>query len=181
MQCRRPKFNPWGRKIPWRREWLPTPLFLPGEFHGQGGLAGYSPWGWLEIHFYISVYSFIQQVFVDYLLLASMGWALFSAWKATAMNKIQSLLSRSLHFRREDVLISLGHHNKLAQNGWLAPTEIYVLTSLEPRNKGVSRAMLLLKALVENSWLWLHNLSLCLLHTAFPVCRLLCYLLPGHF
>ena len=30
--------------IPWRREWLPTPVFLPGEFHGQWSLAGYSPW-----------------------------------------------------------------------------------------------------------------------------------------
>ena len=29
----------------WRRKWQPTPLFLPGEFHGQGSLAGYSPWG----------------------------------------------------------------------------------------------------------------------------------------
>ena len=33
LQCRRPRFNPWVRKIPWRREWLPTPIFLPGEFH----------------------------------------------------------------------------------------------------------------------------------------------------
>ena len=32
-------------KVPWRREWLPTPVFLPGEFHGQRSLAGYSPWG----------------------------------------------------------------------------------------------------------------------------------------
>ena len=31
-------------KIPWRREWLYTPVFLPGEFHGQRNLAGYSPW-----------------------------------------------------------------------------------------------------------------------------------------
>ena len=30
---------------PMEREWLPTPVFLPGEFHGQGSLAGYSPWG----------------------------------------------------------------------------------------------------------------------------------------
>ena len=93
------------------------------------------------------------------------------------MNKTQSLLSRSLHFRREDVLISLGYHNKLAQNGWLAPTEIYVLTGLETRNEGISRAMLLLKAPGENSWLWLADLSLCLLHMAFPVCLLLPYLL----
>ena len=32
-------------KIPWRRTWQPTPAFLPGEFHGQRSLAGYSPWG----------------------------------------------------------------------------------------------------------------------------------------
>ena len=34
-----------GQKIPWRRKWQPTPVFLPGEFHGQRSLAGYSPWG----------------------------------------------------------------------------------------------------------------------------------------
>ena len=32
----RPWFDPWVRKICWRREWLPTPIVLPGEFHGQG-------------------------------------------------------------------------------------------------------------------------------------------------
>ena len=31
-------------KIPWRRKWQPTPVFLPGKFHGQRSLAGYSPW-----------------------------------------------------------------------------------------------------------------------------------------
>jgi len=34
LQSRRPRFNPWVRKIPWRREWQPTPVFLPGDFHG---------------------------------------------------------------------------------------------------------------------------------------------------
>ena len=34
--------------FPWRREWLPTSVFLPGEFQGQGSLAGYSPWGHKE-------------------------------------------------------------------------------------------------------------------------------------
>ena len=33
------------RKIPWRRGWLPTPIVLPGEVHGQRSLVGYSPWG----------------------------------------------------------------------------------------------------------------------------------------
>ena len=39
------RFDPWVRKIPWRRKWEPTPVFLPGESHGQRSLAGYSPWG----------------------------------------------------------------------------------------------------------------------------------------
>ena len=34
LQCRRPGFNPWAGKIPWRRERLPTPVFWPGEFPG---------------------------------------------------------------------------------------------------------------------------------------------------
>ena len=38
----------WVRKTPWWREWLPTSLFLPGEFHGKRSLAGYSPWGCKE-------------------------------------------------------------------------------------------------------------------------------------
>ena len=35
---------PGSGRSPWRREWLPTPVFFPGEFHGQRSLAGYSPW-----------------------------------------------------------------------------------------------------------------------------------------
>ena len=34
----------WVGKIPWRMEWQPTPVFLPGEFHRQRSLAGYIPW-----------------------------------------------------------------------------------------------------------------------------------------
>ena len=45
LQCGRPGFHPWVWKIPWRKEWQPTPVFLPGEFHGQRSQAGYSPWG----------------------------------------------------------------------------------------------------------------------------------------
>ena len=50
-QCRyhrRPGFNSWVRKIPWRRKWQPTPVFLPGESYGQRSLVGYSPWGCRE-------------------------------------------------------------------------------------------------------------------------------------
>ena len=43
--CRRCRFNPWAGKIPWRRKWQSTPVFLPGKSHGQRSLVGYSPWG----------------------------------------------------------------------------------------------------------------------------------------
>ena len=47
-QCGRCGFDLWVGKIPWRRKWQSTPVFLPGEFHGQRSLAGYSPWGHTE-------------------------------------------------------------------------------------------------------------------------------------
>ena len=47
-ECRRRGLYPWVRKIPWRSTWQPTPVFLPGEFHGQKILVGYSPWGCKE-------------------------------------------------------------------------------------------------------------------------------------
>ena len=40
--------QPLGQKDLLEKEWLPTPVFLPGEFHGQRSLAGYSPWGCKE-------------------------------------------------------------------------------------------------------------------------------------
>ena len=44
-QCRRHGFDPCVGKTPCRRAWQPTPVFLPGESHGQRSLVGYSPWG----------------------------------------------------------------------------------------------------------------------------------------
>ena len=43
LQCGRPGFDPWVGEIPWRSEWLTTPIFWPGEFHGL-----YSPWSHKE-------------------------------------------------------------------------------------------------------------------------------------
>ena len=48
LQCRRHGFDPWVRKIPWRRKWQPTQEFLPGKSHGQWNLEGYSPQGCKE-------------------------------------------------------------------------------------------------------------------------------------
>jgi len=49
LQCKRPGFDPWFGKIPWRRAWQPTPVFLLGESHGQRSLVGYSPWDCKEL------------------------------------------------------------------------------------------------------------------------------------
>ena len=48
QEASRHGFDPWVGKIPWRIKWQPTPVFLPGESHGQRNLVGYSPWGCKE-------------------------------------------------------------------------------------------------------------------------------------
>ena len=56
----RPGFDPWVRKIPWRRKWQPTPVLLPGKFLGLRSFVGYRPWDWKELdmtewhHFHFS-------------------------------------------------------------------------------------------------------------------------------
>ena len=47
-RCKRLRFDSWIGQIPWKRKWQSTSVFLPGEFHGQRSLAGYSPWGHKE-------------------------------------------------------------------------------------------------------------------------------------
>ena len=48
FQYKRCGLKPWVGKIPWRRKWQPSPVFLPGESHGQRSLAGYSSLGHKE-------------------------------------------------------------------------------------------------------------------------------------
>ena len=48
QRCKGRGFDPWVGKIPCRRKWQPTPVFLPRASHGQRSLAGYSPWGHKE-------------------------------------------------------------------------------------------------------------------------------------
>ena len=43
-RSKRCSFDPWAGKIPWRRKWQSTPVFLPGESHGRRGLVGNSQW-----------------------------------------------------------------------------------------------------------------------------------------
>ena len=83
------QFDPWVVKIPWRRKWQPTPVFLPGESHGQTSLAGYSPWGRKEsgttehtymdtasINIFFLFYAFIYLYLVVLSLPCCMGFSL---------------------------------------------------------------------------------------------------------
>ena len=49
-RCKKRRFDPWVRKIPWRRKWQPTPVFLPRKSQGQRSLVGYSPYSHKESH-----------------------------------------------------------------------------------------------------------------------------------
>ena len=67
---RRPGFNPWVGKIPWRREWQPTAMFLPGKSHQQRSLAGYSLWGCRVGHNW-ATYRFVIVWIIVYILYVS--------------------------------------------------------------------------------------------------------------
>ena len=65
---------PWVRKIPWRRECLPTPVFLSGESHGQRSLVGYSPWDRRVGHDWATnAFTFTMQTITNEDLLYSAG------------------------------------------------------------------------------------------------------------
>ena len=64
QETQKTQYDPWVRKIPWRRKWQPTPTFLPEkQSHGQRSLVGCNPWGHKESYFYTSplnVYGFLE-------------------------------------------------------------------------------------------------------------------------
>ena len=73
-------FDPWVGKIPWKRKWQPTPVFLPRKFRGQRSLAGYSPWGcknWMGI----STYKHNEKglIYFFYIYLFRLHWVLVAA------------------------------------------------------------------------------------------------------
>ena len=65
-RLKRHRFDPRAGKIPWSRKWHPTPVFLPGEFHGQRSLAGYSPWGRKIRHDWATGHSSYQDLKICY-------------------------------------------------------------------------------------------------------------------
>ena len=66
-----------GQEDPWRREWQPTPVFLPGEFHGWRSLAGYSPWGSQSVIYSLVTNTFSVYVFIWLHQVWVVAWGIF--------------------------------------------------------------------------------------------------------
>ena len=97
-RCKRREFDPWVRMIPWGRKHQPTPVFLPGKFHGQRSLAGYSPWGrkeldvtecmcmWACAHTHTHTHTHTHELALATLLLVlPLWWPLFNLRKLSQM------------------------------------------------------------------------------------------------
>ena len=65
-RCRRRWFNPWVRKIPWKRKWQPTPVFLLSKSHVQRNLAGYSPQSLKELDTIERLSTHSQEIYLRY-------------------------------------------------------------------------------------------------------------------
>ena len=114
LQCRRPRFNPWVGKIPWKRERLPTLVFLPGEFHRQRSLVGYSLWDhkeldmteWLTPSLQVSfkVYSFKANVLIFLKISNSVflqwHWTIYS-WHRYSHGLFCHITNRNKYKRKE--------------------------------------------------------------------------------
>ena len=96
-QCRGHKFDPWVRKIPWRRTWQPTPISLPGESHKQSSLASYSPWGHKEsdrteaTQHAACIYIYEQDLLLYVFCLRAFGCLLKTWLSKTRTNSFQTL------------------------------------------------------------------------------------------
>ena len=100
-QCSRCRFDPWVRKIPWRRIWQSTPVFLPGEFHGQRSLTGYSLWVWaLTGTFDFDLVEYIQITVFQYYL----GLLLFIPFVMVVVSISSTLIESESHLVMSDSL-----------------------------------------------------------------------------
>ena len=103
-QCRRPKrrgFDPWVRKIHWRRKWQPTPIFLPGKSHGRRSLEDYSPRGqkswtrWSTHEYLVAVQSLrCVQLFTTPWTAACQAFLSFTiSWSLLKLMSIESVMA----------------------------------------------------------------------------------------
>ena len=97
----------WVGKIPWRREWQPTTVFLPGESHGQRSLVGYRPWGCKES-------DMAERLTLTQVSTGSLGWALFRSDRCP----YEKRKSGHRHAQRDDhVRMEKDVHHKAEKRG----------------------------------------------------------------
>ena len=114
-QCRRHKrcgFSPWIGKIPWKRARQPTPVFLPGESHGQRSLSGYSPWDHYEsdttkhAHIWVNTAFFLCTVIL-FIKKSSQKFKILLSWDVSVTAVLNLVLS-SVGFSKQEVLLGFG-------------------------------------------------------------------------
>ena len=96
-QRNRHGFDAWVRKVPWKRKWQPTPVFLPGKFHEQRSLAGYSPWGHKRVRHDLATKQ--QQQSFNIILIYLTWVSMSSPWES----------KKSWHIKTNDSWDSLWH------------------------------------------------------------------------
>ena len=89
----RPRFDPWVQKIPWRRRWQPTLVFLPGKAHGQRSLVGFSPLGcksWTQLSMHAE-YTIIILFSLDHLFISKLSSSWICSCYVQSLSCIQLL------------------------------------------------------------------------------------------
>ena len=125
------QFDPWDRKIPWRRAWLPVPVFLPGEFHGQKSPVGYSPWGckesdtteWLTLS---RAYIVLVQTIVSQAL---QTWVIYSTYLNLFFLICKMMIILTVHGRKSALWSLWWELNELKQTKSLARSKCYEILS----------------------------------------------------
>ena len=113
----RPGFDPWVRKISWRRKWQLTPVFSPGEVHEQRSLADYSPWSCRVRHDWVS------STFISTQGQVAIRWHTKIFWEAmvspVVMYGCESWTIRKVERRRIDAF-ELWYWRRLLGVSWTA-------------------------------------------------------------
>ena len=98
-----------GQEDPWRREWLPTPVFLPGKLHGQGSLMGYRPWGCKEsdmtewLTHWLDIYVHCERI-SPHAINTYSSPKFYSISKFQKYNMVLSTIVTMLYFRSSDLI-----------------------------------------------------------------------------
>ena len=115
------RFDPWVGNIPWRREWQPTPVFLPGKSHGWRSLAGSSPCGhkeldtteWLHFHKLSITFKNSELLYCTPVVLVrslSTVWLFASLWIAVHQASLSFTISWSLLIFKSIESVMLSNH-----------------------------------------------------------------------